>query len=78
MNFNSDFLFKDINDKRELKSTQQEKSENSKTKNSNAIRASQIHENENVKILITTKLKILSKTVKCYVNDAEKHEKFMI
>jgi hypothetical protein len=40
MNFDSNSLFQDINDERELKSTQQEKSENSKAKNSNAIRAS--------------------------------------
>ncbi len=40
MNFDSDFLFEDINDERELEFTQQEKSENSKTKNSNAVRVS--------------------------------------
>jgi hypothetical protein len=77
MNFDSEFLFKDINDEQELKFTQQKKSENSKTKNSNAIRVFQTHENENVKISITTKLKILNKTIKCHVYDAKKHEKFM-
>jgi hypothetical protein len=77
MNFNSDSLFEDINDERELKSTQQEESENSKTKNSNAVKAFQTHENENVEISITTKLRILNKTVKCHVYDAKKHEKFM-
>jgi hypothetical protein len=77
MNFDSNSLFEDINDERELEFTQQEKSENSKTKSSNAVRASQTHENENVEISITTKLRILSKTVKCHVYDAEKHEEFM-
>jgi hypothetical protein len=67
MNFDSDCLFEDINDERELKSTQQEESENSKTKSSNAVKASQTHENKNVKISTTTKLRILSKTIKCHV-----------
>jgi hypothetical protein len=38
MNFNLNFLFENINDERKLKSTQQKKSENSKAKNSNAIK----------------------------------------
>jgi hypothetical protein len=75
MNFDSNSLFEDINDERELKSTQQKESENSKTKSSNAIRTFQTHENENVEISITTKLKILNKTIKCHVYDAKKHEK---
>jgi hypothetical protein len=77
MNFDSDSLFENINDERNLKSTQQEKNQNSKTKNLNAIKVSQTHENENVKISTTTKLRILNKTIKCHVYDAEKHEKFM-
>jgi hypothetical protein len=77
MNFDSNFLFENINDERELKFTQQEKNENSKAKNLNAIKTFQTHENENVEISIMTKLRILNKTIKCHVYDAKKHEKFM-
>jgi hypothetical protein len=38
MNFNLDSLFKNINNEQELKFTQQEKKENSKTKSSNAVK----------------------------------------
>ncbi len=72
ISFNSDFLFENINDERELKSTQPKKSENL-----NAIKTSQTHENKNVEISITTKLRILNKTIKCHVYNVKKHEKFM-
>jgi hypothetical protein len=83
MNDDLSSLFEDINDERELKSTQKAtKKKNSKAKSSNEVRleeenASQTRKNEKEEILITTKLKIVNKFVKCYVYDAEKHEEFM-